>query len=308
MPHWTAENIPDQTGRIVLITGANSGLGLESARILASKNAQVIMACRNVAKGEEARAAMPELAGNGGVSVMALDLGRQESIRSFTTELRTRFDQIDILINNAGLMAIPFGLTPDGFETQFGVNHLGHFTLTGLLLDRMLATPGSRVVTVSSSAAWMGSIRLQDPNFKQGGYRRYLAYGQSKLANLLFARELDRRLRRAGAQTRSLAAQPGYVYGQLQERAAGGAGLEQSVYSILGGLSGHDVRMGALSQLRAATDPAAEGGEFYNPNVLLMRGYPVVLPGPAAGRDEKLAERLWELSETLTGVTYPFAT
>lgn len=302
---WHTKDIPDQAGRTMIVTGANSGLGYESARVLAGKNAHVIMACRSIERGEEARARICAQFPAARLEVMALDLGSLQSAREFAAAFRERFDKLDVLFNNAGLMAPPKGKTVDGFETQFGVNHLGHFALTGHLLDVLLATPGSRVVSLSSTAAWIGRIRFDDLQWDRG-YSRYGAYGQSKLANLLFARELQRRLTAANAQTIAVAAQPGFVITDLQNRAVRSSGmtLEGGVYGIAGPLMSQPVEWGVLPQLYAGLAENAEPGGFYSPARFHISGYPRPVRGPRTGLDWEVARRLWEESERLTGVKY----
>lgn len=304
---WTVDDIPDQSGKTVIITGANSGLGYESALALAGKGARVVLACRDQAKGrtavEQITAAHPRAT----VALMALDLCSLAAIRAFSDEVLARFPRIDVLINNAGVMALPYRTTADGFEMQFGTNHLGHFALTGHLLERLNATPGARVVTVSSGFHRLGRIRFDDPHW-QRGYRRWPAYGQSKLANLLFAYELQRRLQAAGAGTISVAAHPGYAATNLQ--AAGprmqGSSLLERVTDFGNALFAQSAALGALPQLYAATAPGVQGGDYYGPDGLgEMRGFPKRVTSNARSLDQDAARRLWELSERLTGVTYP---
>lgn len=307
MPKWTIDNIPDQTGRIVIVTGANSGLGLYTTQVMARKGAQVIMACRNPQKAEEAYQQVMTFAPGAKVEVMALDLGDLASVRSFAEAFKARYDHIDLLYNNAGLMGVPYGLTKDGFEMQFGVNHLGHFALTGLLLDRIKTHPHSRVITLTSSAALYGQIKFDDLDSKKG-YSRYGAYGQAKLANLIFARELHRRLADAKSPTISLAAQPGFILTDLQARASreSGSGFEDFLYQRVARVLSQPIEMGGLSQLYAGTAPNVKGGEFYSPERFHVFGYPAVYPGPRASHDLDIARRLWEVSEQLTGVAYNF--
>jgi NAD(P)-dependent dehydrogenase (short-subunit alcohol dehydrogenase family) len=309
MTQWTANDIPDQTGRVVVVTGANSGLGYESALALARKGAHVIMACRSAQRAADARQAIEDACTPGAsIDVMPLDLGSLASVRAFAADFSARFDRLDLLLNNAGLMATPQGMTADGFETQFGVNHLGHFALTGLLLPLLLRTPGSRVVTTSSIAHRTGKMNFDDLNLS-ANYSRYGAYGQSKLANVLFAFELQRRLSAAGAGTISLAAHPGFAETNLQRAtaAASGSRAEGGLYETMLGLFAQSQEMGALPQLYAATAPAVKGGEFYGPSTLDMRGYPKRVNGAKATRDTAAAARLWAESERLTGVVYDFA-
>lgn len=305
MTRWTENDIPNQDGRIVIVTGANSGLGLQTSLVLAGKGAQVIMACRNVKKAEDARWEILRQFPQAKLELMALDVGDLSSVREFAQEFKAKYDRLDVLYNNAGLMAVPYAQTADGFETQFGVNHLGHFALTGLLIERMVHVPHSRVVTLSSTAAWYEKINFDDLQARQS-YSRYGAYGQSKLANLLFARELQRRLAAAHAQTISVTAHPGLVITGLQHRASHESQrpVEWFIYSILGRTLAQQVEMGTLPQLYAGTASGVEGGAFYGPEFLHTRGYPKRVDGPNSGYDLAAAERLWEVSEQLTGVTY----
>jgi NAD(P)-dependent dehydrogenase (short-subunit alcohol dehydrogenase family) len=285
---WTTADIPDQTGRAVVITGANSGLGAATAGALAAAGASVVLACRNTDKGTRAAAAM-----TGDVMVRELDLADLSSVRSFAEAT----GPIDVLVNNAGIMAVPQGRTADGFESQFGTNFLGHFALTGLLLDRI----ADRVVTLSSGAHHIGKIRLDDLNWEHRRYQRWLAYGQSKLADLIFAYELARRLDAAGSTVRSLAAHPGYAATELQSHT-------ESVQDRLMGLANKIVAQnaadGALPALYAATMPDAQSGEFYGPDGIgEVRGFPRRVDSSRASKDVRVAERLWAAATELTGVT-----
>jgi NAD(P)-dependent dehydrogenase (short-subunit alcohol dehydrogenase family) len=291
---WTADQIPDQSGRTAVVTGANSGLGLVTARELARAGARVVIACRNTEKGEAARRGM-----EGPVEVEALDLGSLESVHAFADRFQ---GGLDLLINNAGVMAPPRSETADGFELQLGTNHLGHFALTGLLLGAMDGRDDARVVTVTSTAHRMGSIDFDDLQ-SEGRYSRWRAYGQSKLANLLFALELDRRLRAAGSRIRSLVAHPGYAATNLQSSAP--PLLDRMVMAVSNRLVAQSADMGALPQLYAATYPGLEGGTFIGPDGFReQRGHPKAVTPSRDARDEEVARRLWEVSEELTGVHY----
>ncbi|MEZ0358726.1 SDR family NAD(P)-dependent oxidoreductase [Mycobacterium sp. SA01] len=296
MAPWTSADIPDQTGRTVVITGANTGLGYETARALAAKGAHVVLAVRNLDKGKAAADLIVRRYPGADVSVQELDLTSLASIRAAAEELRARHDRIDLLINNAGVMMTPKQTTQDGFELQFGTNHLGHFALTGLVLDRLLATPGSRVVTVSSNGHRFGRIRFDDLQSERS-YSRTGAYGQAKLANLLFTYELQKRL--AGTDTIATAAHPGSSATEL------GRNLPKIVERGFG-LTVQSSEMGALPTLRAATDPTVHGGQYYGPGGLLqMRGYPKLVSSNGRSHDVAAQKRLWSVSEELTGVTYP---
>ena len=302
---WTADQIPDQSGRTAVVTGANSGLGLITARELARAGAEVVMACRDTAKGEAARAEIAGAVPNAQATVSALDLGSLDGVRAFAERFRAEHDALDLLVNNAGVMAPPRQTTADGFELQFGTNHLGHFALTGRLLDLMRDRPDARVVTLSSGGHRIGRIPFDDLQ-RERHYGRWRAYGQSKLANLLFAFELDRRLRAAGSSVRSLAAHPGYAATNLQAAAA--PRLDRVVMRVTNRLFAQSAEMGALPTLYAATYPGLEGGVYIGPDGLAeQRGYPEVVGTSSAARDEEVARRLWEVSEQLTGVRFDFA-
>ncbi len=300
MSKWTHEQMDDQTGRVAIVTGSNSGIGLEAARQLANKGATVVLAVRSVDKGE---AAAEDIRGGdpaGTVEVMALDLADLASIEAFADAFRARSTRLDLLINNAGVMMPPESKTADGFELQFGTNHLGHFALTGRLLGLLVATPGSRVVTVSSMAHRWGGIDLEDLQWEHKTYKPTPAYGQSKLANLLFTYELHRRLAAAGVETQAVAAHPGWTATNLQRHAG--------VFEMLNPLLAMKAWQGALPTLYAATAGDVEGGGYYGPKGLLseMRGWPARVDSNDASKDEAVARRLWEVSEELTGVRYAF--
>ncbi|MGQ0479817.1 MAG: oxidoreductase [Pseudonocardia sp.] len=290
---WNTADIPDQTGRTIVVTGANSGLGLVTATALAAAGARVVCACRDVAKGHAAVAGKP-----GELEVRPLDLADLSSVRTFADGVG---HAVDVLINNAGLMAVPHRRTADGFEMQFGTNHLGHFALTGLLLPRVT----DRVVTLSSFMHRIGRIRLDNLNGERG-YQRWLAYGQSKLANLMFAYELQHRLVAAGSPVRSMAAHPGYASTNLQSRT-------ESIQDRLMGLGNlvfaQSAEMGALPTLFAATVPDLPGGSFIGPGGPgEMRGHPRPVGSSGASHDHEVQQRLWEESERLTGIRFEPAT
>lgn len=306
MPRWTTADMPDQTGKIAVVTGANSGLGYESAQALIRRGAHVVIACRNQTKAAEAAAQLEACAPETSLDSIPLDLSSLASVRDFVDTFSANYDRLDILLNNAGVMAPPRGETADGFELQFGTNHLGHFALTGLLMPTLSATPGSRVVTVSSMAHLNGRIDFDDLQHERA-YSRYEAYSQSKLANVLFGRELQRRLAAAGAGTISVIAHPGLSSTNLQQATAEASGsrFEGGLYHFLLNLVGQSAAMGSLPQLYAATMPGVRGGEFYGPHGFYIRGYPTAIKGSAASNDPAAAERLWRVSEALTGVAYP---
>lgn len=288
---WNISDIPDQSGRTIIVTGANSGLGAATTRALAQAGAHVIMACRDEVKARAVADTIGER-----VQVRRLDLADLSSIREFARTI----EGADVLINNAGVMALPLRRTADGFEMQFGTNHLGHFALTGLLLDKI----SDRVVTVSSGAHMIGRIDLADPNYQHRRYERWRAYGQSKLANLMFAYELQRRLSAAGSPKVSVAAHPGYASTELQSHTES---FLDAIMALGNRILAQSAEMGALPSLYAAT-AKVEPGAFYGPTRLGgLRGYPERCGSSAASRDEVTARRLWDLSEQLTDVTYSFA-
>ena len=294
MTRWDESDIPDLTGRTAVVTGANSGLGLETARMLAGAGARVLMACRNVAKAEAARDRIGP-----GAEIVALDLASLSSVAQAAEEVKGRTPQLDILVNNAGLMAVDRATTEDGFEMQFGVNHLGHFALTAHLAPLLLAAPEARVVNVSSVGHRPGRIDFDDLMFERRRYDRWRPYFQSKLSNLLFTLELERRFRSAGVTAKALAAHPGATATDLGQE---GSGFVNRFLRVFSGF-GQSVRVGALPLVRAAVDPAAKGGEFYGPQFMQF-GYPVLETPTRRARNGDDARRLWEESEKLTGVRF----
>lgn len=298
---WTVADIPDQSGRTVIVTGANSGLGYDTAAALADKGAQVVLAVRNVDKGKEAVDRIKKTSPDAVVTVAELDLSSLNSVRRAADELRTAHPRVDLLINNAGVMYVPTReTTEDGFEMQFGTNHLGHFALTGLLLDNLLSVEGSRVVTVSSVGhRILARIRFEDPHFETG-YNRVRAYGQSKLANLMFTYELQRRLALKGAPTIAAAAHPGFSDTELMRY------IPVFVPDIAWKVFTQPADKGALPTLRAATDPDVQGGQYYGPDGIgEVKGHPKLVASSAQSHDQDIQRRLWTMSEELTGVTYP---
>ena len=305
---WTEADIPDLSGRTAVVTGANTGLGLQAARVLAARGAHVVLTCRNAVKASRAADQIAAASPGNEASVVRLDLSSQASVRAAATEIRARFPRVDLLINNAGVMEVPYQRTEDGFELTLATNHLGPFALTGLLLDRL--ADGARIVTVSSIGHLDGVIGFDDLQSERN-YDPDRAYGQSKLANLLFTYELDRRLRAAGSSLAALACHPGVVYTDLF---ANRSRLQQFLLGpsmrIINFWAVQNVRMGALPELRAATDPSAQGGEYFGPrrHGLTRRfftGYPAVVESSARSHDEADQARLWKMSEELTGVSYP---
>jgi NAD(P)-dependent dehydrogenase (short-subunit alcohol dehydrogenase family) len=302
MAKWTAADIPSQKGRVAVITGANTGLGYETAAALAERGAHVVLAVRNLDKGKDAAARIAARSPHADVALQELDLTSLASIRAAAEELRAKHDRIDLLINNAGVMWTPKGTTADGFEMQFGTNHLGHFAFTGLLLDRLLPVAGSRIVTVSSMGhRILAGIHFDDLQWERS-YNRVAAYGQAKLANLLFTYELQRRLAPHGT-TIAVAAHPG---GSRTELTRNIPALLERIVTPVFGLISQDAAAGALPQLRAATDPGVLGGQYYGPDgVGEMRGNPKVVASSDKSHDVDVRQRLWAVSEELTGVIYP---
>lgn len=305
---WNEKDVPDESGRVAIVTGSNTGLGYDTARVLAARGARVILAVRDTAKGEQAAARIRGLSAAAEVTVHKLDLGSLASVRTAAAELGDAYPRIDLLINNAGVMYPPKQTTADGFELQFGTNHLGHFALTGLLLNNMLNVEGSRVVAVASIAHNIrAKIDFDDLQWESRRYDRVAAYGQSKLANLMFTYDLQRRLAAAaktnGAKTIAVAAHPGVAATELV-RHVPGASLPG--VSWLSGRLLNTSELGALPTLRAATDPAVRGGQYYGPDGFKeLRGYPVLVTSNAQSNDKAVQERLWSVSEKLTDVTYP---
>jgi NAD(P)-dependent dehydrogenase (short-subunit alcohol dehydrogenase family) len=300
---WSTGDIPDQRGRVAVVTGANTGLGYHTAAALAQAGAQVILAVRDLEKGNLALARIVAAQPDADVTLQELDLSSLASVRAAAAALRKAYPRIDLLINNAGVMWTPKQLTADGFEMQFGTNHLGHFALTGLLLDNLLPVRGSRVVTVSSMGHRIrAAIHFDDLQWEHR-YDRIAAYGQSKLANLLFTYELQRRLAGHRKNTIAVAAHPGTSSTELARNLPG---IFKPAVAVLGPLVFQNAAMGALPTLRAATDPDVEGGQYYGPDGLAeQRGHPKLVSSSAQSHDEDLQHRLWTVSEELTGVTYP---
>ena len=301
---WTEKDVPDQSDRLAIITGSNTGLGYDTARVLAARGAKVVMAVRDTAKGEAAAASIRKLTPGADVTVQKLDLGSLTSVKEAAAEMGAAYPRIDLLINNAGVMYPPKSTTADGFELQFGTNHLGHFALTGLLLKNLLPVDKSRVVVVSSIAHNLrAKIDFDDLQWERRGYDRVASYGQSKLANLMFAYDLQRRLAAANAKTISVAAHPGVAATELT-RHIPGAGLP-GVNWLFGRIL-NTAEMGALPTLRAATDPGVQGGQYWGPDGFReMRGYPELVTSSEQSRDVAIQERLWTVSEELTGVKFP---
>lgn len=303
---WTVKDMPDQTGKIVVVTGGNSGLGFETAQALAQKGADVVLACRSESKGEVSKTAILKEFPEAKVAVMALDLMDLSSIKSFAQMFTKNYSQLHILINNAGIMTSPYGLTKDGFESQMGTNHLGHFALTGLLLDTLVRTPNSRVVVVSSLAHRQWKISFDNTLFENAqGYNSMRAYARSKLANLLFTYELQRKFEAKGINSLVVAAHPGASFTNLGRHLEGKflfKVLKPLIIKVL-----PTPKSGALPQLRAAVDTNVKGGEYYGPSGFMeLSGYPVIVKSTKASHNAEDAQKLWTISEELTGVKYGF--
>jgi NAD(P)-dependent dehydrogenase (short-subunit alcohol dehydrogenase family) len=302
---WTAQDVPDQHGRTVVITGANSGIGLETAKVLAGRGATVLLAGRDPARTASAADQVRAAAPGAQAETVELDLASLDSVRAAAADIGTRFPRLDLLINNAGVMMPPYGLTQDGFELQFGTNHLGHFALTGLLLPSLLAVPGSRVVTVSSNGHRFGRLNFDDL-MSAKHYQKSAAYGRSKLANLMFTYELQRRLTAAHEDTLATCAHPGTARTELTRHSGW---MTMGTDRRLGALNSWAVQpaeQGALPTLRAATDPAATGGAYYGPDGFMQfTGHPVLVRSSGRSHNADLQRKLWAESEKLTQVSFP---
>ncbi len=303
--NWTQNNIPNLNGKVIVITGANSGLGFETATTVAEKGATVVMTARNTTKGQRAFDEIMEAYPNATLDLMTLDVGDLSSVRAFADAFKAKYNRLDVLLNNAGVMAIPRQETADGFEMQLGVNHLGHFALTGLLLDVIVNTPNARIHNVSSSANYMGTINFDDLMGEQE-YSRWGAYGQSKLANIFFTFELQKRLSEAGYDTMVNSSHPGLVMSNLQANSVeqSGTGMEAIMYRIIGPLMAQNIEMGILPMLYGMTAVDAKGGVFYGPRTFNLRGYPAEKKTNEEAYDADKLRRFFDESEKLTGITY----
>ncbi len=305
---WTAADLPDLSGKTIVVTGGNSGIGYEAALQFALKRAHVVLACRNMEKARPAADRIAALAPGARVEAMPLDLSSLASVRSFAGAFKGRNRMLHVLCNNAGVMAIPYSRTADGFEMQLGTNHLGHFALTGLLLDRLLAADGARVVTVSSATHIIGRIRFDDLQLEHA-YGKMRAYEQSKLANLLFAFELERRAEAARVKLISVACHPGYAATNLQAMGPRmqGSSVMETIWGLLNRFFALSAAVGALPTLYAAAAPDLRGGEYIGPDGLgqIWGAHPAKVECSAAARDAAAAARLWQISEQLTSVRYP---
>jgi len=305
---WTEKNLPDLTGKTIIITGANSGTGFAAAKFMAARGATIIMACRNPEKAKVAVQSIKNGQSDAKLDFIQLDLASLASIKEFSTEFKKKYSNLDILINNAGMSQTPDIKTEDGFEMQMGVNHLGHFALTGQLMDCLVTTKDSRVVTMSSMNHEQGQMNFGNL-FLEGEYHQMRAYEQSKLANLLFSYELSRRLALAGVGVESIAAHPGFVKSNIMksndytERSFGFT-LMFNIFDLLLAMTPN---MGSLGIMRAATDRTLKNGDYVGPTKMGgFRGLPKLLTSSEASNNEKDAQKLWEMSEELTGITYKF--
>ncbi len=297
--NWTTDTISDLKEKVVIVTGSSSGIGYEAARVLANKNAEVIIAVRNKDKGDKAVQKIKDQNSNANVRLMLLDLADLKSVEKFTVEFKQNFSKLDLLINNAGVMMPPYGKTKDGFELQFGTNHLGHFALTGSLIEVIKNTPGSRIVNVSSGAHNWGNINFDDLGWENRKYKASRAYGDSKIANLYFTYELQNLLSKNGSNPIVTAAHPGWTATELQRH----IGLA----SFLNNFFAMPIEQGALPSLRAATDENAQSGDYFGPDGFReMKGYPVKVGSNKLSHDKGIAYKLWEVSVDLTGIKYKF--
>ena len=297
---WTEENITDQTGRVAIVTGASSGIGFETARVLAGKGAKVVIAVRSLDKGNRAAQRMHAPNKEANVKVMKLDLADLQSVAEFAENFGKAFMRLDLLINNAGVMIPPYSKTVDNFELQFGTNHLGHFALTGRLLKHLTSTPGARVVNVSSGAHKWGVIDFDDLMWEKRGYSKWKAYGASKIANLYFTFELDRRFKENNLDVIANASHPGWTATELQRHTA--------LTRFFNRFFAQDISMGALPTLRAAIEPGLKGAEYFGPGGFMeARGFPVRVEPNKLSREKAIAEKLWAASEKLTGAEFEFA-
>lgn len=304
---WNETKLPDLSGKVILITGANSGLGFQGSKVFASKGASVVMACRNMDKGKAALEEIQKEQPKAQLALLPLDLSDLDSVKFFADRFKKQYKQLDVLCNNAGVMFLPFRKTKQGFEMQFGTNHLGHFALTGLLLERLLSTDNSRIVTTSSMYHRSGKMDFVNLNGEKK-YDKYKAYAASKLANLFFAYELQRKLKAASSSTISVACHPGFTATNLQ--LAGpimeGSAFKTSVMKVFNRLMAQDVQMGTLPMLYAATEKDVQGGDYIGPSGFKeIRGYPTKVKSIPISYDEAIASKLWEVSQQWTGISYP---
>ncbi len=293
--NWNTDNIPDQNGKIAIVTGSSSGIGYETARVLANKNAKVIIAVRNLEKGEKAKSKIINQNSNAEIEVMNLDLADLNSVKSFSDSFKQKYSQLDLLINNAGVMIPPYSKTKDGFELQMGTNHFGHFALTLQLIDLIKNTPNSRIVNVASNAHKYGKINFNDLNWEKRKYKPMRSYGDSKIANLYFTSELAKKLNNNENNIIVTAAHPGWTATDLQRYS--------KLFEFMNGLFAMKSEQGALPTLRAAIDNNVKNGDYYGPDGWQgWRGYPVKVDPNKLAKEKTIAERLWKVSEDLTGI------
>jgi len=305
---WTESNIPDLRGRVCIVTGANSGLGLQTAMQLAGNNAKVIMACRNVKKAEDSRQLILDEFPGADAEVMQVDLGDLASVRRFGNEFNEKYGQLDLLINNAGIGGFPFSKSPDGTEVHFAINHLGHFLLTGLLMGALKSTPDARIISVSSMMNRVGNHDFSDINYEKRKYNKWHAYGRSKMANVLFSNELDRKLKENKIKAIAVTAHPGYSSTSFQTKGpqAFNSKIDELVMNFSNALFAQKDAMGALPTLYAATGSDIRGGDYVGPSFLRVRGNPVKQKARSAAYDKAMAAKLWKISEEMTGFSYSF--
>ncbi|MCH9657314.1 SDR family NAD(P)-dependent oxidoreductase [archaeon] len=302
---WTFDDIPELSGKTIIVTGSNSGIGFESIKHFSAKGAQTILACRNIKNGKSAKGRILEEHPNAKIDVMNLDLADLESIHSFVKKFNETHSELDVLLNNAGIIC-PYKKTKDGFEIQIGINHLGHFALTGLLLHNLKNSKGSRVVNVSSIGHKSGKMNFDNFMFEKGGYSMFKAYANTKLSNLLFTYELQRRFEKFNVGCIAVAAHPGVAKSNLSKHI-----IKKPLYrigmTIANSTMSQSTLMGALPEIRAAVDPLVKGGDYFGPGGFQeWRGYPTKVKSNDASHDLKSAERLWEVSEKLTKIDYDF--
>ncbi|MCA0972425.1 SDR family NAD(P)-dependent oxidoreductase [Halobacillus litoralis] len=300
---WSLIDIPSLEGQVIIVTGGNGGLGYEAVNVFAKRGAKVILASRSIERGQEAHAKLTKETPEADIEVMELNLGDLESVHQFAHAFKQKYDRLDILLNNAGVMTTPYGQTKDGFEQQLGINHLGHFALTGLLFDTIKKTAGARIVNISSNAHRQGKMDFDNLLFENGGYTPMKSYSQSKLANLLFTFELQRKLNDAGIPVKTVAAHPGVATTNLTRHIE-----DKLLFKVVGPLFNvmtQDAFNGALPGIRAATDPSVQGGEYFGPSGFQeFKGDPVVVEPITKAYDVIEADILWKRSEELTGVTF----
>ncbi|MFH2030548.1 MAG: oxidoreductase [Bacteroidota bacterium] len=294
---WTAEDIQDQKGRVVIVTGSSSGIGYEAARVLANKNATIIIAVRNMEKGKAAANRIKKQNSSADLLIMELDLANLKSVKTFAEKFNSEFERLDLLINNAGVMMPPYTKTVDGFELQFGTNHLGHFALTSLLFERLNSTPDSRIVTVSSMAHKYADFDFSDLNWEKRKYKKMGSYGASKISNLFFTYELKDWLHKSGSKVKATAAHPGWTATDLQRHSG--------LFEFMNGIFAQSVEMGALPTLRAAADESAESGDYFGPSGWHQwKGFPKKVESNKFSHDKNAAQKLWEISENMTGIKF----